>query len=336
MITVLRSAVRIAASAFIVLFFISAAVYGEDTPSPAVLITDRGHRALLIADPKDQHIVASIPVGVGPHEIAVSSDGKLAAVSNFEQGNSISLIDLKAQKELHRYTFSFPARPNSLFYVDGKFYFTAEDSDSIGRYDPATNTVDAMIGVGQLTTHVLLYNPADHSFIVTSRGSDTVSFIDSVLIEYRGNKRPNWKVTTVPGVHFNEAADISPDGKELWVSEFMGGKIAVLDLATRTVKERFEVPNLKSDRLKFTRDGKRVLLSDIESGELVVIDPATHKEITRVKLGNGLEGLNLTPDGTTAFAVTPKDNAVAILDLNTLEVKGHISAQNPVSAVWIP
>lgn len=75
------------------------ALFGESTPSPAVLITDRGNNALVIADAKDQHIVASIPVGGGPHEIAASSDGKLALVSNFERGNSISLIDLTVQKE---------------------------------------------------------------------------------------------------------------------------------------------------------------------------------------------------------------------------------------------
>jgi hypothetical protein len=41
----------------------------------------------------------------------------------------------------------------------------------IGRYDPATNSLDAVIGIGQTTLHALLYNPNDKSIIVTSRGS---------------------------------------------------------------------------------------------------------------------------------------------------------------------
>ena len=315
----------------------SAALWGEATPSPALLVTDRANNALVIVDPKDRHVVASIPVGKGPHEIAVTPDGKLALVSNFEQdSNSISLIDLKAQKELHQYKFSFKARPNALAHVDGKFYFTAEDANSIGSYDPATNTVDAMIGVGQLTTHVLLYNAAARSFIVTSRGSSTVSFLESISMELFGRVRPAWSVTTVPGVIHNEAMDLSPDAKELWVSEFMGGKVAVLDVAARKVKENFDVPDLQSDRLKFTPDGKRVLLSDISSGNLVVLDAATRKEIKRVKVGNGLEGIQITPDGSTAYAVAPRDNAVVMVDLKTLEVTGHISIRNPLSAVWVP
>lgn len=328
MISVFKAAGRIASSAVLVLGSFSVAAWAEDTPSPAVLITDRGRSALLIVDPKDNHLVASIPVGKGPHEIAVSADGKLAMVAAFEQGNSISLIDLKAQKEIHRYEFPFPARPNSVAFVDGKFFFTAEAANSIGRYDPETRAVDFMIGVGQLTSHTLLYNPHDKAVIVASRGSDSVSFVEPVMIEYRGNKRLNWKVTTVPAVHFNEAMDVSPDGKELWVSEFQGGKIAILDLATRTVRERFEIANLKSDRLKFTPDGKRVLLSDLVSGELVVVDPTTHKEINRVKLGKGLEGLNITPDGSTLYAVTSPDNAVAIVDLKTMHDGSHSRSES--------
>jgi YVTN family beta-propeller protein len=332
-----RSAVRIAVPLSLCFRFAFAAAAAEPTPSPALLITDTANNALVIADPKDLHTVASLPVGRGSHEIAVSPDGKLALTAGFIGSNTLTLIDLKAQKEIGRYEFSFPTRANSVAWVDGKFYFTAEDADSIGRYDPATKTVDAMIGVGQLTTHVILYNPADKSLIVTSRNSNSVTFIETVDIEYRGNKRPNWKVTPVPsGITFNEAMDISPDGKELWTSEFRGGKVSILDLATRKSKETFEVPELHSDRLKFTPDGKRVLLSDLETGELRVIDTATHKEIQRMKLGKGLEAISITPDGSTAYVAGPGDNAVFVVDLRTYTVTGQVSVKSPIDVLWIP
>jgi YVTN family beta-propeller protein len=332
--TVFKPAARMANPVFLVFCFIGAVLHAQTTPSPALLITGSG--GLTIADPKDLHIVATIPTGAAPHEVAVSPDGKLAMVSTF-QGGTLSLIDLKEQKELDRYKFSFPARPNSLAFVDGKFYFTAEDADSIGRYDPATKTVDAMIGLGQLTSHVLLYSPANKTFIVTSRNSNSVTFIDIVNIEYRGNSRPNWKVTPMPsGITFNEAMDLSPDGKELWTSEFRGAKVSVLDVATKTVKTTFEVPDLHSDRLKFTPDGKRVLLSDLENGELRVLDAATHKELQKLKLGKGLEGVNITPDGSTAYVCSPSDNDVSVVDLKSMTVTGHISVKGALSAVWIP
>jgi len=329
-----KSAVRLAALITLASTCFIPALRAEDTPSPALLIT--GSAGLSIANPQTLQIVATIPTGVGPHEIAISPDSKLAMVSTF-QGNTISLIDLKAQKELDRYKFTFPARPNSLAFVDGKFYFTAEDAASMGRYDPATKSVDAMIGLGQLTSHVLLYDAANKTFIVTSRNSNSVTFVDTVNIEYRGNSRPNWRVTPVQaGITFNEAMDLSPDGKELWTAEFRGSKVAVLDVATKTVKTTFEVPDLHSDRLKFTPDGKRVLLSDLENGELRVIDAATHKEVQKLKIGKGLEGVNITPDGSTAFICSPSDGDVSIFDLKTMTVTGHISVKGALSAVWIP
>jgi YVTN family beta-propeller protein len=328
-----ESASRITTAVLLASSFLSVALYAQDTPSPALLITGTG--GLFIANLKDQHIVTAIPTGPAAREVAVSADRKLAMVTTL--GNTMSLIDLNERKELNRYQFNFPARPNSLVFVDGKFYFTAEAADSMGRYDPATRSVDAIIGLGQLMSHVLLYNPADKTFIVTSRNSNSVTFVDTVDIEYRGNSRQNWRVTPVPaGITFNEAMDLSPDGKELWTAEFRGSKVAILDVATRKVKETFNIPNMHSDRLKFTPDGKRVLFSDIESGELRVLDAATHRETQTLKLGKSLEGVNITPDGSTAYVCAPSDNDVSIVDLKTMTVTGHISVQGAISAVWIP
>ena len=323
--------------------FLPSVMGAESTPSPALLVTDQRDALLVVVDPKDQHIVVSIPVGPQPHEIAVSADGKLALVSSFSlEANSMSLVDLKAQKEIHRYKFSYPARANSFAWADGKFYFTAQDANLVGRYDPATNTEDALIGVGQDASHTLVYNPADHSIITANRDSNNVSFIvpmpytnvSGAVVPDAG--RAKWVVTTVAGVPHNEAIDLSPDGKELWVSELRGGRVGIFDVASKKLKETFELPDLKSDRLRFTPDGKRVLFSDITFGNLFVIDAATHKEMKRMKLGASLEGIEITPDGSTAYVISPRENAVAIIDLKTLEVTGHIKVQSPLSAVWVP
>ena len=119
-------------------------------------------------------------------------------------------------------------------------------------------------------------------------------------------------------------------------AQFRGSKVAVLDLATRKMKTSFEVPDLHSDRLKFTPDGKRVLLSDLENGELRVIDAATHTEIQKLKIGKGLEGVNITPDGSTAYVCAPMDNDVSIVDLKSMTVTGHIAVRGALSAIWIP
>ena len=334
--SVLKPTARIATALILASAFLPAAFAQEPTPtpSPALLIT--GSAGLTIANPKTLQIVTTVPTGSAPREIAFSPDSKLAMVSG-GMSNTFSLIDLKEQKELDRYKFAFPANPNSIAYADGKFFVTIEAADAIARYDPATKTVDAVIGAGQLTGHVLLYDAALKTVILTARNSNSVSFIDSIPIEYRGNTRPNWRVTPVPsGITFNEAMDLSPDGKELWTSVFRGAQVSILDVATKAVKMTFEVPGLHSDRLKFTPDGKLVLLSDLENGQLRVIDVATHKEIKMLQIGKGLEGVNITPDGSTAYICSPSDGDVSIVDLKSMTVTGHIAVKGALSAVWIP
>jgi DNA-binding beta-propeller fold protein YncE len=129
------------------------AVFAE-TPSPALLVLNK-EGSLALIDPGSGQVVGKVPTGADPHEVAVSSDGKLAFTSNYgagrpgNEGHTISVIDISAQKELHRVDLTPLRRPHGLFFTDGKLYFTAESNKAIGRYDPATNKVDWILGTGQ-------------------------------------------------------------------------------------------------------------------------------------------------------------------------------------------
>ena len=46
--------------------------------------------------------------------------------------------------------------PHGIAFADGKVYFTAEVNKLIGRYDPAGNQIDWLLGTGQNGTHMLL------------------------------------------------------------------------------------------------------------------------------------------------------------------------------------
>src|SRR5436309_14395664 len=101
-----------------------------------------------------------VPVGDGPHELAVSADGKYAFASNYgtgpAPGHTISMIDVAARKELRRIDVAPLSRPHGLAVVNGKLYFTAEADKKIARYDPATDKVDWQFETGQNATHMVL------------------------------------------------------------------------------------------------------------------------------------------------------------------------------------
>src|ERR1039458_358746 len=86
------------------LCFGAVALQAASTPAGALLVLEKEQNTLVIVDPASLTIVARVPVGNDPHEVAVSDDGKTAYVSNYGGGSgggaTIAVVDLTAQKPL--------------------------------------------------------------------------------------------------------------------------------------------------------------------------------------------------------------------------------------------
>ena len=92
---------------------------------------------------------------------------------------------------------------------------------------------------------------------------------------------------------------------------------------------------LGANRLQFTPDGKIGLVSSLRNGDLYVFDVASHKEIKTINIGHGGAGILVEPNGARAFVGCTPDNYVAVIDLKTLEVTGHIEVGGgPDGLAW--
>ncbi len=323
---------RFAGVCFLFVILPAAVAPAEETPSPALIVLNKADQALAIVDPASRRVVARVSVGEGPHEVAVSADGKFAYVGNYggeTPGHTISVIDLPAQAELYRVDLGPLRRPHGMLFVDGKVYFTAEVNRLVARYDPVANQVDWLFGTGQATTHMLIAN-ADASLIFTANiGSNSISAIQRVA------GQDGWSETVIPVGKGPEGTDWSPDGKEIWTATGGDGGVSIIDVASKKVKETLRVGTKSTNRLKFTPDGKLVLLSDRDGGQLVVLDRATHKQRARLKMGRFPEGIQIAPDGSRAYVAQEGANDIAIVDLKTLTVAGHIAPGNgPDGMAW--
>ncbi len=302
------------------------------TPSPALLVLDKEDNMLSIIDPATSKTVARIPTGEGPHEITVSDDGKLAFVANYgarTPGNTISVMDLVAQKELRRVDLGALRRPHGITFADGKVWFTAEQNRLIARYDPAANQIDWLLGIGQNGTHMLVFSK-DRSQLFTSNIQS-----DSITLLQRGSDSIGWNATNIAVGKGPEGADISPEGREFWAANSGDGTISIIDVATKKVVQTLEVHTKHSNRLKFSLDGKVVLVSDPGSNALLILDAASRKELKRISLGRQPEGILMAPDGARAYVAMAGENAVAVLDLKTLEVTARISTgSGPDGMAW--
>jgi YVTN family beta-propeller protein len=301
------------------------------TLSAAQLLVLNKEGNLAIVDPATGKVMGRVPVGESPHEVAASADGKLAFVSNYGSqtpGSTISVIDLAAQKELHRVDLGALRRPHGIESAGGKAYFTAETNRLIGRYDPATNQIDWLMGTGQASTHMLVITRDMNTIYTANIGSDSIT-----AIERAG---ANWNQTVIPVGKGPEGFDLSPDEKTIWASTSRDGGVSIIDTASKKVTQTLNVGTKRSNRLKFTPDGKRALITDLDAGELVVMDVAARKEIKRIPVGKQVAGVLIVPDGSRAYVAATGDNFVAVVDLKTLEVTGKLqTGAGPDGMAWV-
>ncbi len=287
----------------------------------------------MFVDPASGKIAATLPTGVGPHEVEVSDDGKLAFVSNYgaqTPGHSLTIVDVAARKEVKRLDLGDLRRPHGLSFSGGRLYFTAEDARRVASVDPATLRVNWTFDTTQDRTHMVLATRDGARLFTTNMGSNSVSVID------RGaGATGSQKLITVG--NGPEGLDLAPDGSVLWVAHSRDGGMSVIDTASGKVTHTFDAKTQRSNRVKFTRDGKLALVSDLSGGELVVIDAASRTERARLKLGRAPTGILVPPTGNEAFVAVSGENHIAVVDLATLKVTRQINPGNdPDGMAWVP
>jgi YVTN family beta-propeller protein len=345
----------------------------QSAPKTTLLALSKSDHTLAIVDPVTLKVIARVPVGPDPHEVIASSDGKTAYVSNYAGGTlfELDIIDLVAQKALPH----IDTRPliglHGLTFAAGKLWFTAEGSKSIGRFDPATSKIDWCMGTGQDRTHMIEVTGDGKRVYTTNVASGTVSILMDTLIQPGpppgmqgpapggnaagapanpppgappkggpggfGGPKPHmdWVQTLIPVGKGSEGFDASPDGSELWTAAADDGAIYVIDIASKKVTAKIDAGAMGANRLKFTPDGKRVLITSLRNGDLFIFDTGSHQLVKRLNTGRGAAGILVDTDGSRAFIGCTADNYVAVIDLQSLTVTGHIDVGGgPDGLAW--
>jgi YVTN family beta-propeller protein len=347
-------------SAAVIALIAGQGIMAQPTPQQSLLALSKHEHTLAIVDPTTLQVVARAPVGPDPHEVIASSDGKTAYVSiyGFGRYHALSVIDLVAQKALPDIDTGALNGPHGLAFVGGKLYFTAEGAKSIARYDPASAKIDWIMGTGQNRTHMIYVTPGENHIYTTNVSSATVTILEKVALPPMGPPpgappaagmgapppggpatggppRMDWNETVIPVGKGSEGFDVSPDGRELWTANAQDGTLSVIDIPAKKVVATLDAKVFGANRLKFTLDGKRVLISSLRGGDLVVYDAASRKEWKRLPIGHGAAGILIEPSGARAFVACTPDNSIAVIDLKTFEVTGHIDVGGePDGLAW--
>jgi YVTN family beta-propeller protein len=338
--------------------------YAADTPANALLVLAKRDGMLLIVDPSSLRVIARVPVGKDPHEVIASTDGKTAYASNYGGGayNTLAVVDLVAQKALPAIDLGPLRGPHGLDFAGGKVWFTAEAAKAIGRYDPASKSVDWILGTGQNRTHMIWVSADMKLIVATNVNAGTVSIIEKAAGGGPGPGAPggpapgmpngtpavargpggprgapggDWDETVVRVGNGSEGFDVSPDGKEIWVANATDGTVSIIEVASKQVTQTLAADVGSANRLKFTLDGKLAFISSLRGSDVTVIDTTTRKTIKKIAVGHGAAGILMQPDGARVFVACSPDGYVAVIDLHSMEVVGRIEAgQEPDGLAW--
>jgi YVTN family beta-propeller protein len=327
----------------LLLFYSATECNAQATPRQSLLALSKANHTLAIVDPVTLNVIARIPVGSDPHEVIASSDGKTAYVTIYGGGSlhELNVIDLVGQKPLTNIDTRPLYGPHGLTFVNGKAWFTAEGSKAVGRYDPATGKLDWSMGTGQDRTHMLFVTDDGKKIYTTNVSSGTVSILVDTLIQPgqfappNAKPREDWTQTIVPTARGSEGFDVSPDGSQLWTASSEDGTISIIDLGAKKVAAKISAKVQGANRVKFTPDGSLVFISSLQSGDLTIYDVKSHTEKKRLKIGHGAAGILMDPKGSRAFVACSADNYIAVIDLKTLEVTGHLDVGGvPDGLAW--
>jgi len=100
--------------------------------------------------------------------------------------------------------------------------------------------------------------------------------------------------------------------------------VAVLDLATETVKKILTVGNGHGG-IDVTPDGRYAATSAIGDTVISIINTQT-LDVTNIELGNGSHGIRASKDSQWLYVTLPQANEIAVINLNTLTVEKRIKS----------
>ena len=253
---------------------------------------------------------ARLPTGPMPHEIAISPDGRTAAVVAYG-ARQIDFYDVAGAKHRKTLDLGTNERPHGIAWLaSGGIVATTEGSATLSLIDPLTGKVDS-IATGAKGSHMVTVTREESRAFVTNLGSRNVTALDL-------NKRE--KIADLSAGAEPEGLSLTPDGRELWVANRADDSVMVFDAKTLAKLATIPVGDMPI-RLAISPDGRTAVTSNNLDGSLTLIDIGTRKVTRTIKVSGEREAGQVTilfaTDGKRIYVAETGRAQIAEVELAT-------------------
>jgi YVTN family beta-propeller protein len=305
-----------------------------------VVLNKSGHEAALV-DPVTLEVSARLPTGQGPHEVAVSPDGRRAWITNYgayaifkegeapkiDPGRTLTVLDLERRRVVRTIDLGEHRSPHGIAVSrDGRsVWVTCERNQAVLELDAGSGAVRRRWNTGQEVSHMLAVTPDERKIFVANIRSGTATVIDRASGAVRS-------LATGAGA---EGIAVTPDGSEVWVTNRGANTLSVIDAARDSVIATFGSGGEFPIRVKFTPDGREAWVSNARSNRVTVFDAGTRDSLSSVDVGRMPVGIEMSPDGARVFVANTNDDQVTeIRAADRAVVRTFTTGREPDGMAW--
>lgn len=299
-----------------------------------LLVSLNGDREVAVIDLTTRQVLAKLPSPQGPHEISLSKDGTLAYVADSgsgpgSPGNSIVVLNLQT-RSIKSTLKTCDSPHDTRVSRDGRTLWVAcAPLKAILELDAATGTIrktwDTKLDGGWFVE----ITPDEQKLFVPHLEAKALTMID----RQKSIVRTLLSGTTLFGV------TVSPDGREVWVSDADTNRLSIVNSSSGDVIGTVSLEPPKKDQTKFARvlftpDGKHVVV--VRGPEFIVVDAQRRSIVSRIELPHAGKVVTVSGDGRQAYVSHPEAESVSAINLASRTVeRTFVVGKQPDGIAWV-
>lgn len=310
-----------------------------DAPARAgtIVVANQQAASASVVDAATMKTLATLNVGTGPHEVAISPDGRWAVVTIYgdraNEGNSVAVIDLAAPTLAVTRTIDLGEyhRPHGAAFIqDGrKLVVTSEKSAKLVIVDFASGKVDTALATNARGSHMVAVRR-------DGKRAWTANISDGNITEFDlETRRTVRQLTAAPN---DEGIATTPGGILVWVGSNTAKTVTIID--TQKGETIATLPGFGTPyRIGISRTGRVAVINDPTNNKVFIYEIGSNRQLGAIDLakvegitpvaggtpgqsGAGPEGVTFDPIADIAYITLNGSNQIIAVDLNQYKVVG--------------